>query len=240
VGYYKKAVPFGHPDFGKLFPCDCAAYAAQIADRTVRLGDELGALADRTFASFRTNRHLAPTRWEGKTISVAAQRQLIADGVRRAQAFAAAPRGWLYLHGSYGAGKSHLAAAVAHAVAAAGRRVHFLPVGKLLDNLTAALRDGLADRLLDDLLTCDLLILDELAPSHLAEAASDWRFGRIERLVNERLDKPTVITANVAPDDLAAPGDLRAERIADRIAGVSQRIWLPIGPSYRRLQEGVA
>jgi DNA replication protein DnaC len=229
-------VPWHHPQFGQLQRCDCAAYTGQVADRVGRLGDDLGSLADRTFDSFDCDRPCTPMIWEGKPLGVAAQRQLLRDGHRRASDYAAAPRGWLYFHGSYGAGKSHLAAAIANTVAAAGRRAHFLPVGKLLDNLTAALRDGMADLLLADLLTCDLLILDELAPAHLAEAASDWRFGRLERLVNERQGRHTIITANVAPDDLAAPGDVRAERLADRIAGASQIIWLPIGPSYRRLE----
>jgi len=199
-----------------------------------RLGDELGALADRTFDSFRLDRPFSPIVWDKRTISVVAQQRFLADAHRRAQAYAAEPRGWLYLHGAYGGGKSHLAAAIANAAVAAGRSAHFLPVGKLLDNLTAALRDGSSDTLLADLIACELLVLDELAPAHLAEAASDWRFGRLERLVNERLGRPTVITANVAPDDLAGIGDLRAERIADRIAGAAVKIWLPIS-SYRRL-----
>jgi hypothetical protein len=44
--------------------------------------------------------------------------------------------------------------------------------------------------MISDLIACDLLILDELAGAQLAECASDWRFGRIERLINERLHKP--------------------------------------------------
>jgi len=199
----------------------------------------MGGLTDRTFGSLRLDRKLEGTTWEGKQISVAAQRTLLADGVRRARAYANQPRGWLYLHGAYGAGKSHLAAAIANARVQDGHTARFHTAGRLLDKLTAALRDGMADRLLDALLTCDLLVLDELARSHLAEAASDWRFTRIERLLNERIGRPTVITANVAPDDLATPGDLRAERVADRIAGESEQIWLPIS-SFRRLKERTA
>lgn len=43
-----------------------------------------------------------------------------------------------------------------------------------------------------------------------------------------------VITSNLAPDDLANVGDVRAERLADRIAGASQIVWMPIA-SYRRI-----
>jgi DNA replication protein DnaC len=221
-----------------LIPCGCAATARQRGPRLARLGDELGELKDRTLDSFRLDRQLEPITWEKKSTSVAAQRNFLTAAYRCALAYAAQPRGWLYLHGAFGAGKSHLAAAIANAVVGAGRSAQFFPVGKLLDRLTAALRDGTADTLLDTLIACDLLVLDELARAHLAEAASDYRFGRIERLVNERLDKPTIITASVAPFDLAVPGDLRAERIADRIGGAASIIWLPIS-SYRRLGKEV-
>ena len=238
AGYYKLTVPYGDSQFGKIQKCHCAAYQHQIADRAARLGDELGELASRTFDSFDLERPLAPFSWQERPIGTAAQHQFLLAAHKRAQAWASDPHGWLYIHGAFGAGKSHLAAAIANAQL--GQRIaRFLTVGKLLDTLTMTIRDGTTDRLLSGLLDCDVLILDELSSAHLAEAASDWRFSRIERIVNERLDKPTVITSNVAPDDLALPGDLRAERVADRIIGASQIIWLPIA-SYRRIKEYVS
>ena len=234
AGYYLLKVNYGDERFGKLQKCSCAAYTRQLAQVTARLGDELGALADRTFASFDLSRPLQPISWLGQAIGVTAQRTALEMALKRCQAWADDPRGWLYLHGAFGAGKSHLAAAIGNAYARTGR-THFLTVGKLLDTLTMSIRDGTTDQLLADLISCDLLILDELAPAHLAEAASDWRFGRIERIVNERLNKPTVITSNLPPDDLAAPGDYRAERVTDRIVGASQLVWLPVS-SYRRIE----
>jgi DNA replication protein DnaC len=239
VGYYLLRVPYGHPEFSKLQTCDCAAYAQRLAPRAARLGDELGSLKDKTFASFDLARPISPSKWLGEIISVATQRGFLGDALRRCEAWAENPRGWLYLHGAFGAGKSHLAAAIANEQQRAGAIVRFVTVNKLLDCLRAGIDDGTTDRLLSDLIACDCLILDELAQSHLAECASDWRFGRIERLINERLDKPTVITSNLAPDDLALPGDLRAERLADRIQGASQIVWMPLA-SYRRIAHEVA
>lgn len=235
AGWYLLSVPYTDPRFGKLQKCDCAAYQRQRAPAAARLHDELGSLRAKTFATFDLNRPLTPTVWDGAAFTVAAQRGFLGDAHRRCQAWADAPRGWLFLHGRFGGGKSHLAAAIANTGLAQGKIVRFVTLNKLLDTLTAALRDRTSDDLIDDLIASDLLILDELATAHLAECASDWRFGRVERIVNERLDRPTVITSNLAPDDLALPGDLRAERIADRIAGVSQIVWLPIA-SYRRLE----
>jgi len=244
VGYYLLAVPYLHPQWGKLQTCNCAAYASQRAPSAARLGDELRSLASKTFASFDLARPLLPTTWQGKPFTPGTQRGFMGDAHRRCEAWADAPHGWLFLHGAFGAGKSHLAAAIANAQQRAGAVVRFVTVNKLLDMLTAAisaekrrdLRVPSTDDLIADLIDCDMLILDELAGAHLAECASDWRFGRIERLINERLDRPTVITSNLAPDDLAAPGDLRAERLADRIAGVAQIVWMPIA-SYRRIAQ---
>ena len=234
LGWYGLAVPYGHPQFGKPQCCDCAAYRAQVAPRAARLHDELGSLADKTFDSFRLDRALAPFSWQGAPMSIAAQQQFMASAKKRCAAWVQSPRGWLFIHGGYGAGKSHLAAAMANAYR--GAIVRFVTINKMLDVLRAGIDDGSTDRLLADLLGCDLLILDELAAAQLAECVGDWRFGRIERLINERLEKPTVITSNLAPDDLAAPGDVRAERLADRIAGVSQIVWMPIA-SYRRIEQ---
>lgn len=238
VGFYALQVPYGHAQFGKIQKCTCRAYQDRLAPRAAKLADELGDLAEKTFDSFRLNRPLVPTSWQGKPLSSEAQRVFLRDAHRRCEQWAENPRGWLYLHGAFGAGKSHLAAAIANSWQ--GRGVaRFLTVGKLLDTLTMSIRDGTTDSLLIDLLNCDLLILDELSAAHLSEAASDWRFGRVERIINERLDKLTVITSNLAIDDLALPGDIRAERIADRIAGASQIVWMPIA-SYRRIGSEVA
>lgn len=227
-------MPYGHPDFAKLQRCDCESFQQQLAPRAARLGDELGSLADKTFESFRLDRPLAPTVWEGNAMTEPAQRQFLASAHRRCLEWSAEPRGWLYLHGAFGGGKSHLAAAIANVCQARGLIVRFVTLNKLLDILTSAIRDGRTDALIDDLIACDVLVLDELAAGHLADAASDWRFGRVERLINERLARPTVITSNLAIDDLARPGDLRAERVADRIAEVAQIVWMPIA-SYRRV-----
>jgi DNA replication protein DnaC len=227
-------VPYGHADFGRLQRCNCASYRQQLAPRAQRLGDELGSLADKTFSSFKLDRRLEATSWQGAPMSVQAQKQFMTSAHRRCQSWSQAPAGWLFLHGAFGAGKSHLAAAIANMQQEAGKVVRFLTVNKLLDTLRAGIDNGTSDKMINDLIACDLLILDELSATHLAECASDWRFGRIERLINERLERATVITSNLAPDDLAAPGDIRAERIADRIAGVSRIIWMPIA-SYRRI-----
>src|SRR4051794_31362026 len=58
-GYYLLAVPFGHPQFGRLQRCICGVAAdtsRQDAGARRRLQDELGALIACTFESFDTHR----------------------------------------------------------------------------------------------------------------------------------------------------------------------------------------
>ena len=235
VGWYVLRVPYGDPKWSVPQRCDCAAYQQQIAGRAARLGDELGSLKDKTFDSFKLDRPIAPTSWQGKPLSAEAQRIFMTDAHRRCEAWSVDPRGWLFIHGAFGAGKSHLAAAIANVQQSAGRVVRFVTINKLLDTLRSGINSGTSDSMLDDLIESDILILDELSTAQLAECVSDWRFGRIERLINERLTRPTIITSNLAIDDLALPGDVRAERVADRIAGASQIVWMPIA-SYRRIE----
>jgi DNA replication protein DnaC len=113
-GYYTLPVAYGHPDFCKLQSCNCAAYQQQLAPRAARLGDELGSLADKTFDRFDLTRPIVPTVWQGAAMSEVAQRNFLRAAHKRCQAWSAAPRGWLFLHGAFGAGKSHLAAAIAN------------------------------------------------------------------------------------------------------------------------------
>ncbi len=70
------------------------------------------------------------------------------------------------LHGSYGGGKSHLAAAIAHHLVAAGWSVRYRTVPGILDADQGGLQDdGTADAVFADLLTRDLLVLDDLDAS---------------------------------------------------------------------------
>jgi hypothetical protein len=53
AGWVKEAVPFGHPSFGVLFPCQCkqAERARRTAEELARLSN-LDAVRDKTFATF--------------------------------------------------------------------------------------------------------------------------------------------------------------------------------------------
>ena len=234
TGWFVYAVPLEDPRFGQPQRCGCVAPvdAAKVAARQQQqldaLASELGAMADCTFASFDTERELNnPTAnpkdvftWRGQEFSPEFQRLMLRRAKAEAAAFAVGATGWCYLHGAFGSGKSHLAAAIGHELAAIGRTVLYRSVPALLDALRSGYRDGSYDARMAAVCTVDVLILDDLGAEHLSDSAE----GLLFTLLNERdrHDRVTVLTANVDPEDV--PG-----RLGSRILGhLRARIWLPV------------
>lgn len=254
AGYYAEAVPFGHPNFGKLLPCSCTLASRRTKSDALalaRLGDELGTLHDKTFASFDLGRPLVPLyekdgvyyhnltrvpmteRADVTTISVARQATALLAALDAAERYARHYQGWLVLHGAYGAGKSHLAAAIAHQGIAAGMSTRYRSLPGLFDALKAGFGNDTSAAIFEDVIGCGLLILDDLFDSDMQ---TDWRKSRLFRLLNERDGRPLVITSNRRMDDLVPASDVDAGRLLSRVAGNASQVWLPIS-DYRRLKK---
>ena len=235
AGYYKLAVPFGHPNFGKLFPCACRIRAreqraqeraAQHAQALLaELRSTLGRLTHARFDTFDLDRSLDELAWGGERFPVDLQRQALAHALDDGQCYAETPDGWLYLCGPCGAGKSHLAAAIANYLAMRGQGVTYASVPDLLRFIRRGFGDGAADERLDALMQVDVLILDDLGAEYLTAWASEQLFV----LLNARYlaDRATVLTSNDRPEALPA-------RLQSRIAELAQVIWMPIS-DYRQL-----
>lgn len=186
AGWFTKAVPYGHPDFARLFPCRCT----QTVLERKRLADlermsNLAAFQDKTFASFD---QLVPG------VQAVYQRML---------AFAQRPEGWLTLLGPYGCGKTHLAAAAAHAVLAHGVPVLFIVVPDLLDHLRATFNPESSvsyDERFDLVRNVGLLVLDDLG----TESGTLWAREKLYQLLNHRYNErlPTIFTSNVRLEQL--------------------------------------
>jgi len=238
AGYYTLAVPVGHVDFGKLIPCACLIRAReqraqqQQAQHThallAELAHALGRLASARFDSFDRNRPLAELVWSGETFSIGVQRQALAQALEDAQLYAEQPHGWLYACGPCGAGKSHLAAAIANTVATSGQGVTYASVPDLLRFVRRGFGDGAADERLDALMQIDVLILDDLG----AEYLTAWAAEQLFVLLNARYlaDRATVLTSNDRLEALAT-------RLHSRIREQAQIIWMPIS-DYRQLSAG--
>ena len=120
------------------------------------------------------------------------------------QRYAQEPRGWLILAGTYGSGKTHLAAAIAnyqmeHALA----DVMFIVTPDLLDHLRAAFSPQATtsfDRRFEEIKNTPILILDDLG----TESASAWAKEKLFQLLNYRYQAmlPTVMTTTHTPDEI--------------------------------------
>lgn len=171
----------GQPDFGKIVPCpNCYAQVLEERKRQEFLQlSGLDGFGNLTFDSFDAS-------VEG-----------VEDAFRLAREFAANPSGWLILTGSYGCGKTHLAAAVANEIKTG---LYFAVVPDLLDYLRAAFDpnrsagDSGYDERFEMVRNIPVLILDDLG----TENQSIWVKQAMFQLINHRYNKrlPTVITTN--------------------------------------------
>jgi len=160
-----------------------------------------------------------------------------------AQGFAARrPRTGILLAGSVnGTGKSHLLNAIANYVC----DTHRLPAvagetAKLLDILREAIRSATAeaagDRLMGELLTCPLLVLNDLA----AAKDTEWRLERIFRIVSDRIEAglPTCVSMNENPR-LWGKQAVGLQRIASRLEEACDfmivDVLAPEAVDYRRI-----
>ncbi len=179
-------VPYGHPDFGRLWPCSC-----RTAERLRRRGEmlramsNLGPFLNKTFENFD-----AGVRG-------------VARAYARALKFAEHPMGWLILFGGYGCGKTHLAAAIANRLLANHNEVLFTVVPDLLDHLRSTFGPHSEvgyDERFEQVRSAGVLILDDLG----TENATPWAREKLFQIFNHRYNYrlPTVITSNREPRDI--------------------------------------
>jgi DNA replication protein DnaC len=219
VGYVRRDVPVGHPDFGKLFPCTCRSEEISRRRSTaLRRMSNLDTLERFTFDAFEPEGHgLSPDRQAN-----------LQRAYERAREYAQKPEGWFLLRGGYGCGKTHLAAAIANAALERGLSVLFVTVPDLLDHLRGAfapLSDQSYDERFEQVRSAPLLILDDLG----TEYGTPWALEKLFQLLNHRYMSrlPTVITTNEELEDLDP-------RIRSRLidTGLVQIVTI-LAPDYR-------
>jgi DNA replication protein DnaC len=118
-----------------------------------------------------------------------------------AQQYSHNPDGWLLLEGTYGCGKTHLAAAVANARLEREENVLFITAPDLLDHLRTTYgptSDIGYDEMFDRMRNVRLMVLDDLG----VENPSPWAQEKLFQLLNYRYNQrlPTIITTNTDLD----------------------------------------
>jgi DNA replication protein DnaC len=163
-------------------------------------------LQEMTFKSFHAHR---------TEISLE-QRQSLEGVYRVAKSFAERPEGWLVLMGENGVGKTHLAAAIAHACRERGIEVRFLDVPDLLEHLRRTFRPDSNvsyDDLFEEVKQVPLLVLDDLG----AQTTSPWAREKLYQIINYRYNArlPLVVTTNLGLQELEKAEPRIASRLAD-------------------------
>jgi DNA replication protein DnaC len=193
AGYLRYDVPVDDPRFGELVPCECTRRDLE-KRRLERLIERsnLGALRRLTFEAFilKFRDGTPPARTPDAAW-------------KTARAYAEDPQGWLVLHGAFGTGKTHLAAAIANYRLSKAEPVVFIVVPDLLDHLRSTFSPNSEvtyDELFETVRNTPLLILDDLG----TQTSTPWAQEKLYQILNHRYNKglPTVITTNLSPDDI--------------------------------------
>lgn len=204
-----------------IVPCACKAkaIAEKRAQRVKSASNLTPEMEHMTFASYDQS-------WDKEAYGHARDFALALAGGGKPE------KPFLFLSGTYGSGKTHLLAAIAHAAIAQDRQPMFVVVPRLMDWLRAGYdKDNTDERLafqarLDGICNVDVLLLDDLG----AEQETKWTNDKLYQILNDRYARrlPTVISSNLDADDLE-------DRIADRVwdLAVCQQIYT-VKQSYRR------
>lgn len=194
VGFVRKDVPVGHPDFGRVDVCSCrqrevVQYAHQ---RLYRLSN-LDAFRNMTFDSYNTEGLVGMSEEQIRSLNMARN---------AAQYYSQHLDGWLLLLGSYGVGKTHLAAAIANFTVGLGVPTLFLTVPDLLDWLrySYGAEDANFESRFEEIRNMNLLVLDDLGTQN----TTPWAQEKLYQILNYRYVNrlPTVVTTNQALDEI--------------------------------------
>ena len=220
LGYYRLDVPVGHPDFGKVFICSCRQdeLERQIRDRLFSLS-HLEKLQHLTFENFKPRGRIGLPPYQADSLERA---------YNQAMQFSEKLDGWLLLEGSYGCGKTHLAAAVANRAVEEGTPTLFITVPDMLDSLRFSYNnpDTTFEQRFEEIRQAPLLILDDFGTQN----ATSWAQEKLFQIINYRYINrlPTIITTNVSLD-------LNEGRIRSRLEDPELVTHVRVSaPDYRR------
>ncbi|WP_028778771.1 primosomal protein DnaI [Shimazuella kribbensis] len=135
------------------------------------------------------------------------------------------PATGLYLHGSFGTGKSYLAGALMNHLSEIGIDSYMAYVPDFIQAVYATFKEGTTNELIEDIKQVKVLILDDIGAETLSQWSRDDFLGNVlQHRMADRL--PTIFTSNLTLDELEThlsytskgPREpLKAGRIMERI-----------------------
>ncbi len=198
VGYVRYDVPLGHEKFGKIEMCVCRS-----VDRAEKARNRLYALSSLDRLSHMTFENFNPAgNPKAKHAITQIEKDSLEEARHKCRDFADRLSGWMLLEGSYGCGKTHLAAAIANAAVNRGVPTLFITVPDLLDSLRFAYNspDTTFEARFEDIRSASLLVMDDFGTQN----ATGWAQEKLFQIINYRyINKlPTVITTNLILDEI--------------------------------------
>jgi DNA replication protein DnaC len=220
LGYVRRDLPVGHPDFGKIEICTCRYQDVnqQVRQRLFALS-QLEELSHLTFENFELRGHVG--LWPQQADS-------LEQAYNLSRQFAQSLKGWLLLQGGYGCGKTHLAAAIANFAVSMGVPTLFITVPDLLDSLRFSYQDPQAtfEERFEEIRSAPFLVLDDFGTQN----ATAWAQEKLFQILNYRYinQLPLVVTTNLVLDDIE--GRIRS-RLQDPDLVSAMHI---LAPDYRQ------
>ncbi len=218
IGFVRRDLPIDDPNFGTLEVCQCQKEEFQRASmQRLYSVSNLDAFKEMTFDNFNIN-GFNDNKEINKTLEVA---------YSTAKNYAHHLNGWLLLMGSYGCGKTHLAAAIANQVVSLGVETLFLTVPDLLDWLRYSFgsNETSYESRFEEIKNIRFLVLDDLGTQN----ATAWAREKLFQIINHRYTHklPTVITTNIGLNEI---DDRVSSRLQDRELVIKIQI---DAPDYR-------
>lgn len=142
----------------------------------------------------------ADARFTFNTFMVGSSNAMASTAGKAISSAAEPPFNPVFFHGGYGVGKTHLLAAIAHAVSASGRKALYLTAEEFLNGFQSALRARHVQPFKDQVRACDVLLIDDV---HFiaGKTATEHEFlHTVLAMVGE--NKQVVLASHCAPAEL--------------------------------------